>query len=1099
MDWNAFFQSKYPRGGACAALIAAILLTLLLPGMGLTEVQPESPLTGNSVRDITVLRLGESTRQSDVSLAPSGGRTETPEQDQDNSETQPRQRPETMQPDPSTEDGSDGQEDDNQGVDGGELSPAELSMVLTWYPDGAGAKSVSCAPDKTQQLSVDSYALTDGLFRFSVSLTGTLAQDGEITEGHCIAESDQTERELRWPNGTLLMSPAAGGNEETYNLSFTVRTGDRNVFFRYRIVYRVLPDVQLTFSWLEGRVQHELQPCKPEGSVSAKIKNSQLSGGFLPYELKLTGRDAANARIWSVGYTSAASGGSLTAPKGSLPMETPPGETSNTYTIAVGVIANSQSYHYKVVLYFGNDVTLQMRYTLSDGGQRTVFCENKRAKTADTVYDDQLVDGLLNYELSIAGEDAGSVTITSVKCRRSGDGNKTTTIAESGQIALLPDKGKTGQNEFTVEAEDGSGNRYAFSINIPYKHKGTESVEIAVDPDETHELINDTKNNLTVAAWSDYTGQREYIRATGTDTILRVVLDGVEITYTSTSGSSSEYDLYPANPETGDMNTHTLRIYAEDAYGNWGEKTLVYTGRRRESGQKIGEAQIYVDMTVLGAGMAGPIHYDVLADEPVSYVIAKAIMGMDTGEPFGKVYNALGWPGDYGGTLDTGFYLRRLDTDRSADALEGGAWPGSTEEEVLAAIDARFGKGTGLASLWRCLYRNGLNKSTGSGSSFGEFDYTSGSGWMYALNGAYYPGQAMSAVHLKDGDVLTLRYTLAYGWDVGGGNDNYYGNIVGYCAKAVNGYIEVSHQMEMVEDPDGSIHYVCHCCGLIEDCTHEHTTYKDLGDGTHVLFCEDCKTAVGDPQSHNWTYAAENTEDNHVCTECGAVENHFWKEADGSNTATCTEPGVRRVTCSVCGMEREEEAPAKGHTLDNRWNYTALDHYQRCSTCGEALNHGSHEYEADFGDYACRICNAIHEEECGGEPVLREATCQKKVSHCDSCGYDLTEYGVFEEYHDYVEGFCRYCGAQDPDYVPHTHDYRETGRVEPTCTEDGYIEYACDCGDTYQETLPAPGHTWGEWTPTEDGRQVRYCQICGAEEWAEIRMSFMTRLFRRKF
>lgn len=282
MNQNTIFQGKYLRGGACAVLIAAILLTLLLPGMKLTEAQPESPLTGDSVRDITVLHLGESTQQSDASLVPSGGRRETPEQDQDNSETQPQQRPETTQPDPSTEDGSDGQEDDNQGADGGELSPAELSMVLSWYPDGANARSVSCAPDKTQQLSVNSYELTDGLFRFSVSLTGTLARDGEITEGHCVAESDQTERELRWPNGTLLLNPAAGRDEETYNLSFTVRTGDRNVYFRYRIVYRVLPDVQLTFAWLEGRVLSGIRAEDGRTGYPARRKGPLRSEGLFP-------------------------------------------------------------------------------------------------------------------------------------------------------------------------------------------------------------------------------------------------------------------------------------------------------------------------------------------------------------------------------------------------------------------------------------------------------------------------------------------------------------------------------------------------------------------------------------------------------------------------------------------------------------------------------------------------------------------------------------------------------------------------------------------------------------------------------------------------
>ena len=432
---------------------------------------------------------------------------------------------------------------------------------------------------------------------------------------------------------------------------------------------------------------------------------------------------------------------------------------------------------------------------------------------------------------------------------------------------------------------------------------------------------------------------------------------------------------------------------------------------------------------------------------------------------------------------------------------------GKTEaqvEEEENAIDARFGAGTGLAVLWRCLYRNGLNKSAGSGSTFGEFDYTSGSGWMYSIGGSYYPGQSMSAVRLKDGDVLTLRYTLAYGWDIGGGSDNY-GNVVGYCVEGRNGTIDVNHRWETAEDPDGSIRYVCRCCGMVQNCPHVHMTYKDLEDGTHILLCEDCQAAIGDPLPHNWTYAAGDTEDSHVCAECGAAEQHFWKEVEGTNTATCTEPGIRTVRCSVCGMEKEEEAEAKGHTLDNRWNHTALEHYQKCSTCGEEFDRGNHEYtySEDWDEYECRICHVLHEEICGGALTIQEATCQKIVYHCDSCGYDMTKPGTFDEYHNYVDGICQYCGGEDPNHVPHEHAYHETQRVEPTCTEDGYIQHTCDCGDSYREPLPA-GHTWGEWSPAGDGKEVRYCDACGAEDYRtseedtySVQMLFLHWLFPR--
>ena len=1106
MDWNSLFHSKYLRGGLCAVLIAAILLGLWLPGTGLKEAQPDDPLQGEGVREITVLKLGENLEQLNTISVPSGGQTKSTEPNDDVGET----RPEETQPDSSTDDGSDGQEDGNQGADGGEVSPSELSLVLTW-----NAKGIACAAGNTQAFSVSSYELNEDLFRFRVSLTGTLAQDAKIVGGVSVTESTQTAKELTWPSGSLPMAPAAGTDKEVYEVSFTVRTPERDVFFRYKITYQKLPDVQLSFTW-RGTGNHKgTLLCLPNGSVADKIKNNQLGGGRISYEMKLVGSDAesAGARIVSASYTSdGASGSSQLEPidQGFLDMKMPAGETSNTYRISVTALANGHRAHFEVILHYGNDVTLEMRYTLNDGSERSIFCQNKQSRTADTVYDDQLTGDMLPYEMSVVGSDADGVEITSVKCTQPGNNNKTLTLGTSDAVQLYLNGGKTGQNNFTIEAKDDSGNQYIFKINVPYKHKGTKSIDIDLKLEDQDEIPNEVITNLLVTAQGkDMAGNTVSIPAKGTNEFILVTLDEIEVTNPTSSGDGWEYGLFPFNPETGDRNEHTLYVYAEDAYGNWGEEKLTLIGFRIEPGQKIGDATIYVDMTVLGVGVVGPIPYEVLADEPISYVVAKAIMGKDTGEPFGAASDTLGWRGDYGGTLDTGFYLRSLNTDYHADALEDAVWPGSTEEEVLEAIDARFGAGTGLAVLWRCLYRNGLNKSAGSGSTFGEFDYTSGSGWMYSIGGSYYPGQSMSAVRLKDGDVLTLRYTLAYGWDIGGGSDNY-GNVVGYCVEGRNGTIYVNHRWETAEDPDGSVRYVCRCCGMVQDCPHAHMTYKDLEDGTHILLCEDCQAVIGDPLPHNWTYDAGDTEDNHVCAECGAAEQHFWKEVEGTNTATCTEPGVRTVRCSVCGMEKEEEAEAKGHTLDNRWNHTALEHYQKCSTCGEEFGRGSHEYVYEPGigweDYACRICGELHEFLCGGALTIQEATCQRIVYHCDSCGYDMTKPGTFDEYHDYVDGFCRYCGAEDPDHVPHEHDYHETHRVDPTCTEDGYVEYTCDCGDTHTDPLPATGHSWGEWTPAGDGEEVRYCGVCGAEDYRtteadtySIQMLFLSWLFPKTY
>lgn len=993
----------------------------------------------------------------------------------------------------------------------------DLNLELSWQRSDGTEKTVSCGPDKTEAFAVNSYELENGLLLYTPRLTGTAAQDAEITGAFFTTASGRSAGELETKGGSLILSPAVGADSETYSLRFTVKTPERDVLFRYELTYREILDVQLRFVWLDGgRTPKELL-CRPGETVTQKIKNNQLSAGALSYEKpELTGADSENARITGFHYTSDAGSGPLD-PKngGSLPMTMPAGASANTYRITAEVLAGGQKLTFEIELQYTMDVTLQMRYSLKDGTPVRIDCENGRQETAETVYDDQLTDDTLTYVFSILGEDAQDVSVESVACFQSGSG-RTLPLSETGSVRLMQgNNGEQGQNNFTVRARDTSGGEYIFRINVPYKHRGTRNVRIKTDLDDTHEIINETITNMrvTAATLDDAGNVAGYIPANGTNTILRVELDGVEIGYTSSSGVYSEYELYPANPETGDTNTHTLYIYAEDAQGNYGEKTLTFTGLRRESGQQIGTAAIYIDMTALGIGVIGPVPYKVLADEPVSYVVAKAVMGMDTGDPFGAAYSTFGFSGTYAGTLDTGFYLQSLNTGYTADALEGGSWPGSSEEEVLSAIDARFGAGTGLASLWRCLYRNGLNKSTGSGGTFGEFDYTSGSGWMYSVGSAtYYPGQSMSSVYLRDGDVLTLRYTLAYGWDVGGGSAGY-GNTVGYCVTALNGQIHVSHRMEQVEGPDGTLSYVCRCCGLREDCTHEHTVYKDLEDGTHILFCEDCETAIGDPAPHNWTQGA----DSHVCADCGAEEAHTWVEVDGSNTATCTESGVRTVQCSVCGAAREEEAPPKGHTLDNRWNYTAADHYQRCSTCGEEMNRGSHQYRysADWDDYMCDVCGALHDFDvgCAGHLTILEATCQRITYSCDGCGHTLIREGTFEEYHVYENGFCRYCGAEDPNSpTEHVHDYRQTQSVSPTCTEDGYILYTCSgCGESYTQTLPATGHSWGEWTivtePTEEeeGARVRTCLVCGEEDWQSIeRLSpnsvknVLARIFREK-
>ncbi|MGM9537873.1 MAG: transglutaminase domain-containing protein, partial [Candidatus Onthomonas sp.] len=87
----------------------------------------------------------------------------------------------------------------------------------------------------------------------------------------------------------------------------------------------------------------------------------------------------------------------------------------------------------------------------------------------------------------------------------------------------------------------------------------------------------------------------------------------------------------------------------------------------------------------------------------------------------------------------------------------------------------------------------------------------------------------------------------------------------------------------------------------------------------------------------------------------------------------------------------------------------------------------------------------------------------------------------------------------DTDYTPtagdtcRSHHYESEVTTEATCTTDGTITYTCpNCGDSYQETIPMTGHSWGDWvqtaapTCTEAGVERRSCANCDAVETREV-------------
>ena len=505
-------------------------------------------------------------------------------------------------------------------------SGIDLDLQLNWQTLTTPAQA-TCFANSSVSRTIKGDTIQDGLFQYDFTFLGESAREAEFISADYRATDGETG--VLTQSGTLQMAPADGQDTETYSITVTARVSGQTIRYNFVLTYEDGLDLQLQFTWYKKPVTAQNLLCDADKRVNLTIKHNQLDNGLLDYRVALKGKSASDAQILSATID----GTALNTEKGSYQLQS--SESGTTYTILVTADVNGKPVTFTVTLRYQSDVSLQMSYTITEDGTAkpcVLTCENSKTVNANPIYDDQLADGLLTYQFSIQGEDAANVTVSSVKCYQTGgDGNSLTLTAPDGSITLLLREKKTGNNLFTVAASSADGTNYEFKFNLPYKHRGDKEVKIKINLDDGMTVTNDTDVNLNVEAWTEdeATGQRTYILASGTDTELTVTLDGETVRSSGMSGTIQQYVLRPKNPETGDKLVHTLKIYAEDAYGNSNTLEIKLNGERVQKGQKIGEAQIYIDLSVVGLGTYGPVSYDVLADEPVSYVVLKAMLGRD--------------------------------------------------------------------------------------------------------------------------------------------------------------------------------------------------------------------------------------------------------------------------------------------------------------------------------------------------------------------------------------------------------------------------------------------------------------------------------------
>ena len=248
----------------------------------------------------------------------------------------------------------------------------------------------------------------------------------------------------------------------------------------------------------------------------------------------------------------------------------------------------------------------------------------------------------------------------------------------------------------------------------------------------------------------------------------------------------------------------------------------------------------------------------------------------------------------------------------------------------------------------------------------------------------------------------------------------------------------------------GTKTYTCSRCQKTKTESIAATGHKKVKDAAVEATCE----------------TAGKTEGSH-CSVCNTVLKeqttipalgHSWDSGKVTKAATCTETGTKTYTCSRCNKTRTETIAATGHK--------EVKDAAVAATCEkEGKTEGSH----------CSVCNTVIKAQTT-IPALGHNWDDGKVTKAATC----TETGT----KTYT---CSRCQKTKTETIAATgHKEVKDAAVAATCETAGKTEGShcsiCNTVLTPQQTIPALGHDFGDWTVikeptyTEPGQAERVCK-----------------------
>ena len=190
-----------------------------------------------------------------------------------------------------------------------------------------------------------------------------------------------------------------------------------------------------------------------------------------------------------------------------------------------------------------------------------------------------------------------------------------------------------------------------------------------------------------------------------------------------------------------------------------------------------------------------------------------------------------------------------------------------------------------------------------------------------------------------------------------------------------------------------------------------------------------------------------------VFSACQKPCEHTYIE-ESTLSATCTAPGTKTYTCTLCNDSYTEEIPM----IEHSFGAAKVTKEATCTAPGTKT-------------HTCTMCNDSYAEEIpmiehsfGAAKVTKEATCteegEKSVT-CEACGVSVVSETIMKI-----------------DCI-----YTTVTQKQNTCIDDGMLIHTCSmCGSIKEEKTKATGHNWESATCT----QAKHCTTCNLNEGVEL-------------